>query len=169
MHWNLLLVPHHYENLCRLLLHNILFQSLDIFHFIQVPYQIIFSCYSWLYSRFYYIFSSNSSSFIEKDIYFVSSKSLLYALTFGRIIHNGVTFLSPLWYHLKFLKQLLSKGTLLDTIILLIFTSQIKIGLSCWWNLCFPTSILSNVITSFPIFINEKKFSCFVVSNFLRF
>ena len=36
--------------------------------------------------------SNNSTSFIKKDIYLISSKSLLYALSFGRNMHKGLIF-----------------------------------------------------------------------------
>ena len=37
-------------------------------------------------------FSNNFSNFIKKDIHLVLSKSLLYALMFGRNMHNGLFF-----------------------------------------------------------------------------
>ena len=76
-------------------------------------------------------FSSNSSFFIKKDIYLVSSKSLLYALIFGSITHKDLAFL-PSSYPIKYLKSFLPKGTLLDTTILSMFTSYIKIGFLYW-------------------------------------
>ena len=41
-------------------------------------------------------FYNNSSSFIKKDMYVVSSKSFLYALIFGGNIHKGLIFLALL-------------------------------------------------------------------------
>ena len=37
-------------------------------------------------------FSNNFSSFIKKDVYLVLSKSLLYALNFGRNMNKGLIF-----------------------------------------------------------------------------
>lgn len=71
-----------------LFLHKILFQFLDILSCIQA--QTHFPNYCWLCPRFFSIFSSNSSPFVKKDIDLLSSKSLLYALTFGIITHNGI-------------------------------------------------------------------------------
>ena len=41
-----------------------------------------------------FYFFNNSSSFIKKDLYLVSSKSLQYSLIFGSNIHKGLTFLT---------------------------------------------------------------------------
>ena len=76
-------------------------------------------------------FYSNSLFFIEKDIDLVSSKSLLYALIFGSITHNGLTFLTSL-YPIKYLKPFLPKENLLDITLSLISTSFTEIGFSCW-------------------------------------
>ena len=54
----------------------------------------------------------------------VLSKSLLYALIFGKNMHKGLIFLAS-FYPIRYLKLFLQKGTLLDTTILLI-----SIGLS---------------------------------------
>ena len=59
-------------------------------------------------------FCKNSSSFIKKDIHLVPSKSLLYALIFGRNIDKDLSFLEFFW-QMKYLNSFLSKETLLDT------------------------------------------------------
>ena len=100
--------------------------------------------------KFHYIFVA-ICSFIRKDICLVLSKCVLYALTFGSIIHKGIIFQNHLRTQCKYLKLLLPKATLLDTTILSTFKSCIEIGLWCWWNLCFSTSMFLNVIISLPI------------------
>ena len=45
-----------------------------------------------IFSQISLYISNNSSSFIKKDIDLVTSKSLLYALIFGRKIHKGLLF-----------------------------------------------------------------------------
>ena len=71
-------------------------------------------------------------SFIKKDIYLVPSKSLLYALTFESIIHKGTFCSESSLFSTKYLKFFLSKETLVDTTILPMFTSCIKMWLLCW-------------------------------------
>ena len=51
-----------------------------------VVYRITTKFFS-IFNKFCYIFLNNSSFFIKKDIHSVSSKSLLYALNFGRNIY----------------------------------------------------------------------------------
>ena len=44
------------------------------------------------FSQISLYFSNKSSSFVKKDIYLVSSKSLIYALNFRTNIHKGQVF-----------------------------------------------------------------------------
>ena len=53
---------------------------------------IIFLFYYWYFVKFHYIRSNNFSSFIKKSIHLVLSKSLLYALIFGRNKHKDLFF-----------------------------------------------------------------------------
>ena len=93
-------------------------------------------------------FSKKISSFIKKDIHLISSKSLLYALIFGRNMHKGLICLASL-QPIKYLKSSLPKEILLDTTVLLIYILSIEIGLLYWWNLYISISALSNFFIHF--------------------
>ena len=55
-----------------------------------------------------FYFSNNSSSFIKKDIYLVSSKSFLYALSFWRNIHKATCIWKFIQHH--FIASKLNEG-----------------------------------------------------------
>ena len=55
-----------------------------------------------------FYFFNNSSSFIKKDLYLVSSKSLQYSLIFGSNIHKGLAFLTS-FVNNKIFKTLFTK------------------------------------------------------------
>ena len=59
----------------------------------------------------------------------------------------------------KYLKYFLPKEPLLDTTIWLISILFIKIGLLCWWYLCYSISVSSNFIIFQTIFIYTFNFS----------
>ena len=71
-------------------------------------------------------------------MYLVSSKHFSYALIFGSIIHNGLTFSSSV-ESVKHLKPFLPKETLLDIIVLPLFTLVVLYGVF-WrkWGWAFP-------------------------------
>ena len=92
------------------------------FGLLSNPFLVVLLTFSQILS---YIFS-NSSSFIKKYIYSVSSKFYLYPLILGSLIHIKTTF-SLSSYQIKYLKPFLPKVTLLG--ILLMSTSYIEIEL----------------------------------------
>ena len=135
---NLLLVFYHYENLYWFFPLKILFQFSNIYCCIQGLCKNLFNSIADFDPNFINFFSI-LLSFIKKDIYLVPSKSLLYALTFGSIIRKGTFCSESSLFSTKYLKFFLSKETLVDTTILPMFTSCIKMWLLCWWNLYFST------------------------------
>ena len=80
------------------------------------------------FSQIYLYLSKNVSSFIEKEIHLILSKYILYILILGRNNHKDLIFAASL-QPIKYLKSFLSKGSLLDTTILLISILFTKIGL----------------------------------------
>ena len=90
----------------------------------------------WLTIKFFFdekillYFFNDSSSFIKKGIYLVSSKPFLYALIFGSNIHRGLIFLAFL-KPIKNLNPFLPKKTLLDTANILISIFFIEICSLC--------------------------------------
>ena len=67
------------------------------FHCKRVHYQIFFNSIPDFSPNKFYIFLAIHHFFIKKYMYLVSSKSLLYALIFGSIIHNSLIFLLSLY------------------------------------------------------------------------
>ena len=109
------------------------------------------------FSKIIFHFSNNLSSFIKKDKYLVSSKSLLYKHIFGKNMQKSRTFLASLW-PIKYLKLVLPKDTLLDTTISLISIFFAKIKLLCWSNFWFSISVLPNFITFYSSLYILSKF-----------
>ena len=102
-------------------------------------------------------FSLAIHHYLSKKTNLVSSKSLLYALIFGSIMHKGLTFL-PSSYPIEYEKPFLSEEILLDTTILLMSTLFIKLGF-CIGEICvFQLQYLQTLQSLYPDYIWRKKF-----------
>ena len=103
-------------------------------------------------------FSNNLSSFIKKNTYLVSSKSLLYALLFGINISKSLIFFH-IFVAKKIFKYFFTKRDLIRFYYFINIYIFIKIGPVYWWNFCFWVSIPPNFIIVFSIFTYPfKKF-----------
>ena len=76
-------------------------------------------------------FFNRFSSFVKKDMHLVLSKSLLYALIFGKNMNKGLIFLASS-QSINYLKSFLPKETSLDTTILLRSRLPTKMIFLCW-------------------------------------
>ena len=125
--------------------YKIFFQLLDIFYYIWVHYHFFIILLT--FSQISLFLFKTFSSFIKKDIYSVSSKSILYAFISKKNMHKGLIFIISVISEI--FKILFAKRKLFRYYFLLISILFIKIGLLYWWNSYYSISVLSNFMIFF--------------------